>query len=178
MLSNQKKVRLVVGMVILMGAWLARSGWASELRVGSVDIQRAVNECNAGKEAKKNLMKDAEKFQRQVADKQRELQGLKESFEKQGPMLTAEARATKEKEYQTRMKEFQRWGEDAQNELNQKRMEMERKIAIDLFKVVQKIGADENYTVILEKNEQIVLFSSKAIDLTDRVIKAYDAQKR
>jgi Skp family chaperone for outer membrane proteins len=44
--------------------------------------------------------------------------------------------------------------------------------------VIQKIGADEGYTVILEKNESIVLYVAKSIDITDRVIKAYDAQKK
>jgi outer membrane protein len=178
MFTNWKKVAMWVGMVILVGAWLVGPGWADELKLGSVDIQKAVNECQAGKEAKKKIMAEVEKFQRQVGDKQKELQALKESLEKQAPMLTAEARATKEKDYQNKLKDFQRWGEDSQNELNQKRMEMERKIAIDLFKVVQKIGADDNYTFILERNENLVLFANKSTDLTDRVIRAYDGQKK
>ena len=103
---------------------------------------------------------------------------MKESFEKQALMLTPDARANKEKEYQNKLREFQRWGEDSQNELNQKRMEMERNISIALVKVIQKLGADEGYTLILEKNENIVLFVSKTIDITDRAIKAYDAQKK
>jgi len=49
---------------------------------------------------------------------------------------------------------------------------------MDLIKVVQKIGADEGYTLILEKNESIVLFASKPIDITDQVIKAFDVQKK
>jgi outer membrane protein len=103
---------------------------------------------------------------------------MKESFEKQTLMMTPDARANKEKEYQNKLREFQRWGEDSQNEINQKRMEMERNISVGLLKVVQKVGADEGYTLILEKNESIVLFASKALDITDRVIKAFDAQKK
>jgi Skp family chaperone for outer membrane proteins len=44
--------------------------------------------------------------------------------------------------------------------------------------VTQTLGADEGYTFILEGNESIVLFASKSIDMTDRVIKAYDARKK
>ena len=55
---------------------------------------------------------------------------------------------------------------------------MERNISIGLVKVVQKVRGSEGYTLILEKNENIVLFTSKSIDLTDRVIKAYDAQMK
>jgi outer membrane protein len=171
-----KKLSLVVAGMVFLG-WIG-SALAAELRIAYVDIQKAVNESNAGKEAKKAITKDVEKFQHLVADKQKELQALKESLDKQALMLTADARANKEKEYQNKLREFQRWGEDTQNEVNQKRMEMERTISAALMKVIQKIGADEGYTVILEKNENIVLYASKSIDITDRVIKAYDAQKK
>ena len=167
---------IVVIWMILLG-WFG-SVWAADLKIAYVDIQRAVNESNAGKDAKKLITKDVEKFQGQIADKQKVLQTMKESLEKQAPMLNPDARATREKEYQNKLREFQRWGEDTQNEINQKRMEMERNISIGLQKVIQKVGADEGYTLILEKNESIVLFVSRALDITDRVIKAYDAQKR
>jgi outer membrane protein len=175
MKMSGKKLGVVAGMILL--------GWfgtvlATDLKIAYVDIQRAVNDSNAGKDAKKAITKDVEKFQHLVADKQKELQTLKDSLDKQALMLTPDARANKEKEYQNKLREFQRWGEDTQNEVNQKRMEMERNISLALMKVIQKIGADEGYTVILEKNESIVLYASKAIDITDRVIKAYDAQKK
>jgi outer membrane protein len=170
-----KKLGMVIGLVIL--GWLG-SVWAADLKMAYVDIQRAVNECNAGKDAKKVITKDVEKFQRLIAEKQKELQTIKESSEKQTLMMTPDARANKEKEYQNKLREFQRWGEDSQNEINQKRMEMERNISAGLLKVIQKVGADEGYTLILEKNENIVLFVSKALDITDRVIKAFDAQKK
>ncbi len=160
-----------------VGGWLG-SVLAADFKIGFVDIQKAVNECNAGKDAKKAIVKEVEKFQRLIAEKQKELQTMKESLEKQSPMLNPEARAAKEKDYQSKLRDFQRWGEDNQNEINQKRMEMERNISLGLQKVIQKVGADEGYTLILEKNENIVLFASKAIDLTDRVIKLYDAQKK
>ena len=171
-----KRIGRVIGMIILTG-WLG-SVWAADFKIAYVDIQRAVNECNAGKDAKKAITKEVEKFQRQIADKQKELQTMKESLEKQAPMLNPDARANREKEYQNKLREFQRWGEDTQNEINQKRMEMERNISIGLQKVIQKMGADEGYTFVLEKNENVVLYISKALDITDRVIKAHDAQKK
>ena len=165
----------VIGIVLF--AFLG-SALAVDLKIAYVDIQKAVNESNTGKDAKKVITKEVEKFQRQIADKQKELQTLKESLEKQAPMLTPDARATREKEYQNKLREFQRWGEDTQNEINQKRVEMERNISVALQKVIQKVGEDEGYTLILVKNENIVLFVSNTIDITDRVIKAYDAQKK
>ena len=171
-----KRLGIIIG-IIIMGGWLG-SAWAAELKVGCIDIQKAVNESIAGKEAKKAIAKELEKLQHLYGEKQKELQGMKESLEKQALMLNPETRAAKEKEYQTKLKEFQRWVEDTQNEIKQKGLEMERNISLGLQKVIQKVGADEGYSFILEKNENIVLFASKTIDLTDRVIKLFDAQKK
>ena len=169
---------IVIGILLLAGGGWVGEARSAELKIASVDIQKAVNECNAGKEAKKDISKEVEKFQRLVADKQKELQTLKETLEKQAAMLNPEARAAKEKELQGKARDFQRWGEDYQNELNQKRTEKERAISSALQKVIQKLGADEGYTLILEKNEAIVLYATKTMDITDRVIKLYDAQKK
>jgi outer membrane protein len=178
----QKKFGLTVGTLlsIVTGGLLIGVAYAQNinLKIGSVDIQKAVNECHEGKEAKRSLTKEAEKFQGIAFGKQKELQEMKESLEKQALVLNPETRAAREKELQTRLRDFQRWGEDIQNELNQKRIEMERNIFIGLQKVIQKLGADEGYTLILEKNENIVLFASKSTDITDQAIKAYDAQKK
>jgi len=177
MITHVKRIGWVLGIALLAGGFLAGSVGSAELKVASVDIQRAVNECNAGKEAKKEITKEVEKFQRLIAERQKELQTMKETLEKQGPMLNAEARATKEKEFQSKGRDFQRWGEDYQNELNQKRVEKERAISMSLQKVIQKLGADEGYTLIFERNEAIVLYTSKTIDITDRIIKLFDSQK-
>ncbi len=173
---RSQKIAITVGILIVLG-WLGPVS-ASSLKIGFVDIQKAVNECNAGKEAKKAIVKEVEKFQKQFADKQKELQKMKEDLDKQAPMLNPDARAAKERDLQAKVREFQRWQEDTQNEVNQKRIEMERNISLGLQKVIQKLGADEGYTFIMELNENIVLFASKAVDLTDRVIKLHDAQKK
>ena len=172
-----KKVWIGILVVILLGGGLLPA-WSSEIKIGLVDIQRAINECQAGKDAKKNLTKEAEKFQKLIQDKQKELQTLKESLEKQSMMLSQEAKANKEKEYQAKLRDFQRWGQDSQNEINAKRVEMERNISISLQKVIKKVGEEEGYTLVLEKNETIVLYGSKANDITDRVIKAFDTPKK
>ncbi len=182
MAIHEKCLRAAVGILlfILAGELFPGAVYSqnSNLKIGSVDIQKAVNDCHAGREAKKNLTQEAEKLQRLIAEKQRDLQEMKEALEKQGLLLNPEARAAREKELQTKLRDFQRWGEDIQNEMNQRRAEVERSISMGLQKVIQRVGADGDYTLILEKNENIVLFSSKSTDITDLVIKAYDTQRK
>ena len=173
-----RRFGMIIGILIFIGGLFTSPVRAEDIKVASVDIQRAINECKEGKDAKSALTKEVEKFQRLFAERQRELQEMRESLEKQAIILNPETRAAKEKELQTELRDFERWGQDTQNEVNQKRMEMERNIATGLKKMIQKVGADEGYTLIVEENENIVLFASKFIDITDRVIKVYDALKK
>jgi outer membrane protein len=171
-----KRLAMVIGIIIL-GGWFG-SVWAADLKIGFVDVQRAINECQAGVEAKKVIIKEVEKLQHLNEEKQKQLQTLKEDLDKQSMMLNSEARAAKERDFQNKLKEFQRWQEDNRNDMNQKRSEAEKTVGMGLQKVIQKIAADEGYTFILVKNDSIVLYASKSVDLTDRVIKAFDAQKK
>jgi len=50
----------------LLGGWLTNPVGSAELKVGSVDIQKAVNECNAGKEAKRYSPGRWKKFSNRV----------------------------------------------------------------------------------------------------------------
>jgi outer membrane protein len=172
-----KRVFTIIGIILILGGWIG-SPLAAEFKIGCVDMPRAMNECNAGKEAKKTIGKEMEKLQHLFAERQKELQTMKETLEKQAPMLAQDARATKEKDFQAKVRDYQRWLEDNQKEIQQKGLDLEKKILADLQKVIQKMGVDEGYTLVLEKNENIVLFASKAIEVTDRVIKIYDAQKK
>lgn len=148
---------------------------AEDLKLGYVDARKAMNECKAGKQAKSTIAAEIDKLQNQITDRQNELQNLKESIERQATVLTDSAKSAREREYQQKLREYQRWADEIQVDVKQKREELETNISRNLNKVIQQIGADDGYTVILEKNEKVVLYVTKAVDLTDRVIKGIDA---
>jgi outer membrane protein len=172
----EKKFVMIIGILLILGGW-AGSALSAELMIGLVDMQRAINESQAGKDARKLDNNEVGKYQRQFTEKQQELQTMRENLEKQAFMLSSDARTAKERELQIKIKDFQRWQEDTQNEINQKRMDLTQNVQLGLRRVIKKLAEDEGYIIILEKNENMVLFAIKAIDLTDRVIKLSDAQK-
>ncbi len=61
MAIHEKSLRVAVSILLLIvaGGFIpgAVHSQSSNLKIGSVDIQKAVNECNAGKEAKKTSPK-------------------------------------------------------------------------------------------------------------------------
>ena len=112
---------------------------AAEIKIGFVDMQRALNESDAGKEAKVLMESAYQEFQNEITQRKKDLQTLKETLQRQGLMLTEKGRKEKEREYQDKLKEFKRWGEDRQGELKRKEMEITNITLKGLATVVKKL---------------------------------------
>lgn len=151
---------------------------ANDLKIGYVDLQKALNMSEAGKSAKEKIAQRVKELEASFEGRDKELKKLKDDLDKQSLLLSEEARAAKERDYQQKLKEFQRLTKDAQEEVQQKDADFTRQILEGLSKVIQDFGTKEGYTMILEKTESAVLFADPKVDLTDRLIKAFDASRK
>jgi len=166
---------LVAG--ILAFCLAATSAFAADLKLGYIDMQRALNTSEAGKEAKEQLAARVKKYQEEINVKQEEIKKLKDELEKQGMLLSESSRASKEKDYQQRLKEFQRFTKDAQEELQGKDEEFTRKILEGMEKIIQEFGRKNGYTFIFVKNEGMLFADDKA-DVTEEVLKLLNANRK
>lgn len=91
--------------------------------------------------------------------------------------MSDSARAEREREYQRRVTDLQRFQQDIQEDLQRKDAEFTGRIINELFEVMQKLGAEGGYTMIIERNEGAIVYADPRNDLTDELIKAYDATK-
>lgn len=151
---------------------------AAEAKLGYVDLQKALNTSEAGKSAKENIQKKVKEHEGAIDARQKELKKLKDDLEKQALLLSDDARAAKERDYQQKLKEFQRYTKDIQEELQQKDADFTRQILEELFKVIKEVGQKEGYTMIFEQSESSLLYADDKSDLTDKIIKAYDAKAK
>ena len=151
--------------------------FAADVKLGYIDMQRALNASEAGKEAKEQLAARVKKYQDEINTKQEEIKKLKDDLEKQGMLLSESARASKEKDYQQRLKEFQRFTKDAQDELQGKDEEFTRKILEGMEKVIQEFGRKNGYSFIFVKNEGMLFADDKA-DVTEEVLKNFNASRK
>lgn len=157
---------------------LAGTAGAAELKIGYVDLQKAINQSAKGQSAKEQISQKVQTYKGQVEQREQALQKAKEELEKQALLLSDEARTAKERDYQQQVKDYQRFAKDIQEELQQTDVELTRKILVEVLKVAEELGAKENFTVILEKNESSLVYVDPAIDLTERVVKLYNARQK
>lgn len=151
---------------------------AAEAKIGYVDLQKALNQSEAGKAAKEKIGKTVKEYEGTVETRQKELKKLKDELDKQSLVLAEEARAAKERDYQQKLKDFQRFTKDIQEELQQKDAQFTQKILKDLIQIIKEIGQKEGYTLILEQTESSLLYASDKIDITNQVIKTYDGRQK
>lgn len=162
---------------ILACCVVATPVFGADLKLGYIDMQRALNASEAGKEAKEQLAARVKKYQEEINTKQEDIKKLKDELEKQGMLLSESARAAKEKDYQQRLKEFQRFTKDAQDELQAKDEEFTRKILESMEKVIQEFGRNSGYTFIFVRNEGM-LFADEKADVTEEVLKLLNASRK
>jgi outer membrane protein len=166
-------MKALMALALVLSA--ATTAWAQEQKIGFVDLQRALNESDAGKRAKDDFRGQLDKVQSDLKRKKDELDRMKEQIEKKGAVLKEEERRNMEKDFQKKVRDFERDYKDTQAELQGKDNELTARILADLQEVIQEVGRDESYTLILEASTN-VLYGASSADLTDRIIETYNSR--
>ena len=168
-----KKVFLLL---VCVGLLLSSSFvYAQTPKIGTIDLQRVLRESKRAIKEREVVETRADELTKEISKKQEELKALKESLEKKAPMLSEQARRDQEKEYQQKARELDWLVKDSREEMQKKQQETLAKILKSINAVVNKLGEEGNYTLIVEAS--VVAYAPGGLDITDQVIKAFDAAK-
>ena len=148
---------------------------APELRVGYVDLQKALTNSKLGSAAQKKYEEEVKAAQAKLDVKKKEFEGLQDAFQKQKESLNDKARAEKQEQLINREKDLKRTFQDSQEALRRRNNQLVGDLIKDIRKAVNEVGKAENFTLILEKSAQSVLYADNSIDVTDKVVKKFDA---
>ncbi len=150
---------------------------AADVKIGYVDLQRALNESAAGKKAKDDFRGQVERLENQLKGKKEELDKLKSDLETKGTVMADAQRKKLETEFEQKRLDLKRRFEDSQQELQKKDQELTGKIIQDLQGIIKEVGDRDGYTLILELGSSPVLYYKKSADITDDVLSVYNGRK-
>lgn len=157
--------------IILLFAFSAEG---VELKIGYVDINKALNESDNGKKATK-ILEDMVNSKKPIfLEKEEELKKLEEELKKQSSVLTPEAKKSKEEQFNKLLRDYQRMLKDFNEELQKKQEEFTQEIQRDLIEIINKFAEEEGYSIIFEKGSSGIIYSPKKFDVTDNVLKRYN----
>jgi outer membrane protein len=144
--------------------FFAVPAWGQQLKIGLIDVQRAVANSQAGKAAQDRLQAQGKKAEADMNRERQDIEKAKADFDKKGPLLKEDDRRKLEGDLQKRMVNYQRTARDLEEEFEGKKREAYDVILKDLMGIITEIG----------KNEK--LYSDQAIDITNKVIDQYNSR--
>ncbi len=147
-------------------------------KIAVVDLQICVRDSIEGKRLYETLKKSKDDMQKKLDARQEELLKFKDELDKQGMMLSLDAREDKEKEFERRKRELKYYYEDLTDAMRKEEADARGKIVKEFEKIVSDIGTKGNYRMIVERRSSGIMYFDKTIDITPEVIKAYDDLKR
>ena len=107
-----------------------------------------------------------------ITQKENKIKKLLEDLNKQSFILDPKLKKKKEDQFRKEKVAFERYVEDQNKEFGLKEKEMTREFLKKMIEVIQKLGKDRKYTMILEKKS--VLYNNTGNDLTAQATKIYD----
>ena len=175
---------------VVLCVWgsLALAGWAwaqanpapsppAAVKVGIINIQRAIVESTEGKKAAEDLTKRFTPKRNDLQKKQEEVTRLQKQLEDGKNTLSDEVRANLIREIERKTKDFNRDNEDANSDFQQAEAQLINTIGQKVMKVIDEYARKHTYDVILDVSspQSNVLWATNKIDITDDIIAAYNA---
>jgi outer membrane protein len=167
---------LVAGAILLGGTGAGAQAQSPAQRIGYIDLSRVLARSAAGVAAREQLERDKAAMQKEMDAKRTELEKMREELEKKGPLMTADARRDREDAMERKRRDAARLADDFQRELGRKEQQLAQKVMQDISTVIERVGKQKGYYLVLERGRAGVLYSAPDADLTDDIIKAYDQE--
>jgi outer membrane protein len=160
----------------VLAASLLPAAARAEVKLGFVDLQRALNEVDEGKAAKAQLKKDFDEKQKVLDQKTDEVKRLQADFEKQAMVMSAEAKAQKATELDRRKMEVQELYLKLQQDLSGREREVTRGIFAKMQAIARDIAEAEGFTMIFERSDAGLVYAPISLDVTNELIRKYNAR--
>ena len=167
----------IVAVCVFCAAALLDKGVARAqgLRIGYVDMQRALNDTDEGKRAKARLKGIFDRKQKELDQKQNELKKMKEDLDRQRTLLDAQKIAAKEREMQEKFMALQQLYLKHQKDLSEEEGKAMKGILQRMQSIIAAIAQSEGLSFIFEKTEANLLWAKAEFDLTSQLVRRYNA---
>jgi len=166
---------LVLSMMVVGFSLLAEA--QQTIKVGIINSQEILEKSIEGKKVIAQLEERNRKDQQDLSKLDEQIRQLETKLNTQQLTMTQEAILSLSADLERKRTERQRMAEDANRDMQELQQRLFLKIQSEVMPVIAKLGQEKGIDLILDLRASGVLYFNPAIDLTDEVIKRYDAGK-
>ncbi len=169
-------LKTVLSLAALCVVSLSAQAQAPAVKLGVIDVQKIITDSASGKAAAAKLEQFGNELAAKIEPKREELAALGKKIADGQNALAEDRLKDMRQEYQSKQLALTRAGEDAQREFNQRQEEMLKEIERKVMPVIQQVGQEGGYTLVLRKFDSGLVYAAEGIDITAAVISRLDAQ--
>jgi outer membrane protein len=163
---------VIMTAAMAVAAATATAAGAQELKIGYVNSDRVLREAAPAKAAQAKLETEVRKREKELSDMDARLKAAADKLEKDVPTLAEAERNRRQRELVDQDREIQRKRREFQEDINQRKNEELGQVVERANRVIKQIFETEKYDLILQE----AVFAGPRADITDKVIKALNAQ--
>ena len=172
-----KQIWQVVGISVGILFWVAlQPVFAGSAKIGVIDVEKIMRESVAARDARGLFLLDVEAKRAVLRSKEKEIRRMETVPEAQQGDLSTNGKNKKNEKRAQALKNLRHLRDDMEDDLNKKEKEMRRKLLKEIKDAAKAYLQEKKYTVIIEKKTLFVF--DETVDVTDDVIKFYDAKKQ
>ncbi len=148
------------------------------VKIGIVNIGKIIDTVNEGKSVNDTLKKSFDSKQAQLKKEEEKIKKLQEDYKKQSMVLTDAAKAKKENEMRATVQKIQQMQAKFQKEIQKQEAELKKPLLEKLKPIIDAVSKEEKVTMTFEITSSPVVYAETKVDLTEKVIKAYDKKHK
>ena len=164
----KKIFSLAIALIVFAGAALAQ-------KYAIIDTRYILDKMPDYKTAQKQLDDVAADWQKDIDDKQTELDKMYKDFEAEQVMLSDELKKKREDQLfmkEKELRDLQRKRFGFEGDLFKKRQELIKPIQDKVYNAVQKMSVQRGYDFVLDKSEGItIIFADPKLDKSEDILK-------
>jgi outer membrane protein len=142
------------------------------IRIGYVDLLRVSTDSEPGKAGQAKLIEKKNKFQVQIETKRKQLDKQRAAIEAKLSSLSPQQREAKGKEFGKKVEEFQKFGQNAENQLQEMQQELIRTLYGKIEQAAGDYGKAKGFAAIIARRDLLYAASGVDVrDVTDDVVK-------
>lgn len=168
-------VKNILASAVLLG--LAATSSLAQQKAGTINIQQAIISTKDGQKAAADLQTKVEPKRKELEGRRQQIEAMGQQLQKMGTVASEEAKRKLQDEITSKQKTLQRDGEDAQADWDQEQQKILNELGGRIMQVINKYATDNGFSMILDISspQTPVIWASNTIDITNEVIKLYDA---
>jgi outer membrane protein len=167
----QRMIRVLVSALVLGWAGVAA---AQEVKIGIVDLDQALLSTDEGKAAREEITRKARDAQAEVEPLSVQHKTLTEELQGKKYVLSDDAMFQKRVQLAELENKIKSKIEELKGQLKIEEGKMLGPLYSKMQTIIESIGKEQGFTLILARNNPYVMYSREALDITDLVVARFN----